>query len=316
VTSLRRFWLPAFLVLLACRPTPPPLPEVRLHATVSEQGLRALGSLAEMRGLARVTRAAALEVAEIAWFGDPAEAVRSAELLAAGAAPDQPDVDARWKDAARRFAPLCARARVLVRNPAASLPLQPQALGDLADPRLAGRQALPPMASGLGPATAAALALLHGEEGARGFLDRLARNRPRITASDDEVRRLVASGAVAFGLTGSEEAAAGALSAAALEVVYPDQSGQGTVVLPTAVALLKAGSGSEAARRLMGWMAGPEAERLLVGRAPGYLPLRADVPVPLGVRPAVNLRSLPINWDRLAELERRLGPYLERWHSQ
>jgi iron(III) transport system substrate-binding protein len=127
------------------------------------------------------------------------------------------------------------------------------------------------------------------------------------------VRALVAGGAAGFGLTGSEEAAAGAASAAALEVVYPDQDGAGCVVLPTAVALTRRGASSEAAMALLAWMAGPEAERLLVALAPGYLPLRGGVPVPIGVRPVDNLRSLTLDWDGLAGARRRLGSKLDGW---
>jgi iron(III) transport system substrate-binding protein len=60
-------------------------------------------------------------------------------------------------------------------------------------------------------------------------------------------------------------------------------------------------------------MAGEEAERLLAARAPGYLPLRAGVPVPVGVRPADNVRSPVLDWDRLAGAKRRLAPVLESW---
>ena len=202
---------------------------------------------------------------------------------------------------------------MLVANPRAKLTPAPRHLRALADPERAGRQALASFGAGLGPATAAALALADDGAGVLAFLDRVARNHPRIASSDEEVRGLVAGGAVAFGLTGSEEAAAGAASAAALEVVYPDQDGAGCVVLPTAVALTRLGAGSEAARALVAWMAGPEAERLLVARAPGYLPLRADVPVPIGVRPAGNLRALALDWDRLAVEKRRLAPRLAGW---
>ena len=88
-----------------------------------------------------------------------------------------------------------------------------------------------------------------------------------------------------------------------MAVVYPDQAGRGAVVLPTAVARLR-GAG-DAAERLAAWLAG--------ARATGLLPLRAGVPVPPGVEPAANLRSLPLDWDRLLAERERLGPILERW---
>lgn len=313
---MRRSLLLAAALAPACAPSRPPLPEVRVHATVSEQGARALASAARARQVAALVLVAGGPAgADLAWFGDPGEAVDAESDLVAGVVPPQPEVDARWKDPAGRFAPLAARARVLVRSPRAKLPVEPGRLRDLADPRLAGRQALASFGQGLGPATAAAFSLIHGDRPVLGLLEAVARNRPRLAASDDEVRVLVAGGAAAFGLTGSEEAAAGAASAAALVVVYPDQRGSGCVVLPTAVALTRRGEASEAARALLAWMAGPEAERILVARAPGYMPLRGDVPVPPGVRPADNVRSPRLDWDALARARRRLAPQLEGWPS-
>ncbi|HEU4382505.1 MAG TPA: ABC transporter substrate-binding protein [Anaeromyxobacteraceae bacterium] len=306
--------LAAALLAGACSPSRPPLPEVRVHATVSEAGLRALASAARARNVAALVQVAGGPAgADLAWFGEPGEAVLAQVNLVAGVAPPQPEVDPRWKDPAGRFVPLAARARVLVRDPRAELPVEPARLRDLADPRLAGRQALPSFGQGLGPTTAAAFSLVHGDRAVLGLLEAVARNRPHLAASDDEVRVLVAGGAAGFGLTGSEEAAAGAASAAALEVIYPDQQGSGCVVLPTAAALTRNGASSAPARALLAWMAGPEAERILVARAPGYMPLRGDVPVPPGVRPASNVRSLRLDWDALAQAARRLQPLLDGW---
>ena len=304
----------SLLFLLACPAPPPPLPAVRVHATVSGLAAQALVSAARLRGVAQVTLVpGGTAEAEVAWFGDPTQAVEAGDLLVAGAAPPQPDVSVRWKDLRDRFAPVCATARVLVRAQAAGLHPAPARYRDLADLHLAGRQAVAVPASGLGPAWAAALAVTWGEEGTLRFLSDLAANRPRIVAGDGEVRALVAAGAVAVGLTGSEEAAAGAASAAALEVVYPDQSGRGTVILPTAASLTRSGASSGSARRLLAWMAGSEAEALLVARAPGLMPLRADVPVPPGVRPAEAVRSMRLDWDALSAEKRRLMPRLRRW---
>ena len=197
----------------------------------------------------------------------------------------------------------------------------PTNLRDLADPRLRGRIALVHPGRGAGPVTLAALSLTYGEASADRFLRLLAANAPRLLATEPEVRAAVASGESAVGLTGSVEGAAGAASAHALRIVYPDQAGRGAVVLPTAVALLSPPAGGappEGAARLAAWLVGPEAERVLVARVPGLLPLRPDVPVPVGVEPrATSWRSgsSGIAWrrrrrgsPRSSRAGRRAGP--------
>lgn len=308
---MRRILLLALLPALGgCARRAPELEPVRVH--VSADLPAAVLSEAAVRF--RVARAVPVDspgAAEVAWLSDPTEALALGDRVLPGTAPDPADVDPRFKDPRGRFAPMGARARVLLVSPAARLPVAPARLRDLLDARLAGRQALVPLGRGAGPVTVAALSLAHGEAGAARFVDLLARARPQLAATDDEVRALVAAGRADVGLAGSTEGAAGAASASALSVVYPDQDGRGAVALPTAVVLL-AGSG-DAARRLAAWLAGPEFERVAVARLPGLLPLREGVPVPVGVEPARALRIVAIDWDRLAEAESRLEPALREW---
>jgi iron(III) transport system substrate-binding protein len=287
-----------------------PLPEVKVHVSVSPVAARALVTLAVNRRLARVVLVEDPAEADLAWFGDPVQALRRSPLLVPGSAPDAPGVAGRWKDPARRFFPVGARALVLLVDPRVTLPVQPRRLRDLADPRLAGLQAIAEPDRGEGPATFAALAVLSSDEAALGLLRAIAAQHPRVAQDGPGVQSLVSSGKAAFGLAGSEQAAAGAVSVAALEVVYPDQAGFGTLVFPTAAAVLRRGVENPAVHALADWLAGSDAEQLLVARTPGLMPLRVDVPLPPGVRSARDLRSPSIDWERLAEADKRLTPHL------
>jgi len=304
----------AILALLApgCSPDAP-LPEVRVHATVSPLAAQALVTLAVNRRVARVVLVPDADGADLAWFDDPVQALRHAPLLVPGSAPDPRGVAPRWTDPRGRFFPVGAHARVFLVNPRSALPVAPSHLRDLADPRLAGLQALVPLGRGEGPATFAALALLTSDEAALRLAAAIAGQRPQLASDGSGVRSLVASGKAAFGLAGTEDGAAGAVSGAALEVVYPDQAGLGTLVFPTAAAVLTQGAAKPAVRALADWLSGADAEQLLVARAPGLMPLRADVPLPPGVRSARDLRSPVLVWETLAEADRRLATHLGQW---
>ncbi|BDG03873.1 ABC transporter substrate-binding protein [Anaeromyxobacter oryzae] len=292
-----------------CARSAPALPEVKVHVA-PDLPADVLRDAAARFGIARVTLVARAEDAEVVWASDPAALLALESRLVPGSAPDSAGVDARFGDPARRFVPVGARARVLLlaRGP---LPEQPRSYRDLADRRLRGRIVLAHPGRGAGPVTVAALALTYGEPSARRLLRLLARNEPLVVGSDAEVRVAVATGRAGVGLAGSQDGAAGAASAAALQVVYPDQGGRGAVVLPTAAAAL-AGAGPGAAA-LLAWLASERAEAVLVARAPGLLPLRGGVPVPVGVEPATNLVALPLDWEALADEVQRLRSSLERW---
>ena len=202
-----------------------------------------------------------------------------------------------------------ARALLLLVSPAAPFPVE--RLSDLADPRLAGRVAIPPFTDGERTALVGALSASAGEAAASRLLAGIARNRPVLAVSDEDVPARIGRGEAWVGLASSEAAAAGAASAAGLEVVYPDQRDRGAVILPTAVA--PARGSPPAALALATWLAGAEAEQLLVARVPGLVPLRDGVPVPVGVRPAMALRVVALDWDLLAEKKREARAALEGW---
>jgi iron(III) transport system substrate-binding protein len=312
---VRSAFVAAALALLACKagPPPPPAPEVALHATVGRAAAEVLAGAAAARGVARVRLVATPGEAEVLWLGEPTEVLDLGALVEAETAPAVADVAPRFRDPRARFAPLCARARVLLRAPGAPPPFEIRNLRDLADPRLAGRVAVPPLASGPTATALAALRLTYGEGSLRRFLDLLARNGPRRAAGEGEVLALVARGEAALGLAGSEEGAAAALGASGVEVVFPDQEGRGAVVLPTAVALAARAVGREPARALAAFLVGADAERLLTARVPGFMPLRPEVPVPAGVRPAAHLASIALDWDALAAERRGILPQLAAW---
>jgi iron(III) transport system substrate-binding protein len=160
----------------------------------------------------------------------------------------------------------------------------------------------------------AALTLSFGNAEVSRFLAALAKNDPIIAADDAEVRARVANGDAAFGLVGSEIAAAGAASAAGLEVIVPDQDSRGAILVPTAVAV--ATTAGDAASKLAHWLAGAEAEQVLVARVPGLMPLRDGVPVPVGVHPTRRLRVVLIDWDRFAAEKQKVSTALKGWPEE
>jgi len=149
-----------------------------------------------------------------------------------------------------------------------------------------------------------------GEDKGRAFLDDLKTNQAHIASSNGEVKRLVTAGEVAFGLCDTDDAAEALHDGAPVEVVYPDQEGVGTLVMPTAVVLMN-GPHPDAGRSLVDWLVSAEVDKRMAELA-AHMPLRADIQVP-GVRSANSFRSMQVDYARLGEEMERIQPWLRQW---
>lgn len=237
---------------------------------------------------------------DLRWDDEPYGAIAAAakgELLPAPAT----DVPPLWKDPAGTWVAVGGRAEVL-------LVAQDQ-LGDhgapvrftaLTDPWLKGKVALVAPTGGMALAHFAALYQAWGSDRMDAWLKQLKVNEPQVYDTDEQVRQAVVSDRAIVGILSSDEAAKAAASAAHVLMIYPNQRSIGVFVWPTALSIPKSARKPEAAQRLAEKLADRNTEQLLVARVPGYLPLRADIPVPPGVRSASNLVVVSVDPAKIA----------------
>ncbi|WP_242352324.1 MULTISPECIES: ABC transporter substrate-binding protein [unclassified Anaeromyxobacter] len=264
--------------------------------------------------LNRIIAEARSPQADVFWSGDP---VRPQLLVKRGLAqayvsPQAAAVPPAFKAADGTWTGGAARARLLLVNKTRVKPDEmPRSVRDLADPRWKGQTAIANPLFGTTTMHVAALADAWGDDALKAFLTRLKANGCRIASSNGEVKRLVASGEVAFGLADTDDAAEALHDGAPIEIVYPDQDGMGTLLMPTAVVSL-AGPHAEEARRLVDYLLSVPAEQKLVDAA-AHIPLRAGVdPAPGGKR-ASELKTMQIDYSKVAETMERLQPWLREW---
>jgi iron(III) transport system substrate-binding protein len=253
--------------------------------------------------------------ADVFWSGDP---VRPFLLVARGLvepylSPEAGAIPAAFRSTEGLWTGLAARARVLLVNrelvPAAEWPTS---IEDLADPRWRGRAAIANPLFGTTTMHVAALATEWGDDGARHFLDRLRDNDVRLASSNGEVKRLVASGEVAFGLTDTDDAHVAITEGEPVEVVYPDQNGLGTLVMPTSVVLMARGPNPAGGRRLIDCLLSARTELALASSA-AHMPLRQDVSATDAVVPVSTLRAMAVDYAEIARSLERIQPWLRDW---
>ncbi|MBI4584349.1 MAG: extracellular solute-binding protein [Planctomycetes bacterium] len=253
--------------------------------------------------------------ADVFWSGDPVRPLLLIQrgLVEAYAAPNARNIPAAFKSADGSWTGLAARARVLLANtrlvPADQMP---RSIRDLADPRWRGQAAMARPLFGTTTMHVAALFSVWGEEKARAFLNDLKANQIRLAGSNGEVKRLVAAGEAAFGLTDTDDANEALREGAPVRVIYPDQEGLGALIVPTAAVLLKNGPNLENGKKLIDFLLSKEVEKALAESA-AHMPLQPGVAVPPGVSAIDTLKAMPVDYARLAEQMERIQPWLREW---
>jgi len=253
--------------------------------------------------------------ADVFWSGDP---VRAFVLVDRGLVEPYLSPNAAGLPRALRaqdgtWTGFAARARVLlVNDDLVSEAGTPRSIRDLADPRWKGRTAIANPLFGTTTMHVAALFSAWGDEEAKAFLNRLKENDVRIASSNGEVKRLVVSGEIAFGLTDTDDAHVALGDGAPVRVVYPDQDGMGSLVIPTVAVLIKGGPRPEAGRRLIDCLLSAEVESAMAKSA-AHMPLRPAVPVPHNVRAVGSIKAMEVDYGSVARTMERIQPWLREW---
>lgn len=205
---------------------------------------------------------------------------------------------------------VAARSRVLILNRSKIGSNRPLSVKDLANPEWRDRCAIASPAAGLSAVHAAALAVAWGDDKLRAFLGEMKGNGARIAPTSAEVRKLVVSGEVAFGLVDNVDAAQ-AVREAQAQVIHPDQQTDlGTFMLPTVLVQLRGAPHAAAAHDLIDALASTATERRLCETG-AFVPLRASVQVAEGLRRATDVRAMSLDFAAVADALERLAPWLQ-----
>ncbi|MCP4198164.1 MAG: extracellular solute-binding protein [Proteobacteria bacterium] len=253
--------------------------------------------------------------ADVFWSGDP---VRPFVLIDRGlvysyVSPQSQRIPARFKATDGTWTGFAARARVLLvnRERLGDRPM-PHSVRDLADPRWRGETAIANPVFGTTTMHVAAWFSSWGQEAAKAFLDSLKANKVTLASSNGEVKRLVVSGEVTFGLTDTDDAFVAVQSGAPVEVVYPDQEEMGALIMPTVVVGIRRGPNPQHGRRLIDYLLSAEVESQLSESA-AHMPLNPDARHPDHIRAVQELQSMNIDYAKVAKWMDDIQPLLREW---
>jgi iron(III) transport system substrate-binding protein len=257
--------------------------------------------------------------ADVFWSGDPVRPgiLKKHGVTAPYESPSAKGLPAEFSDPEHHWTGFSARARILLANTQHEIfktTRLPTSIRDLADPRYKAKACVAnPLFSTAGM-HAAALFQVMGTTEAKKFFEDLLANQTRVLSSNGEVRRRVADGEFAFGLTDTDDAAEAIRDGKPVKMIFPDEKGMGTLVVPNAAVLIAGGPNTDNGKRFIDYLLRPETEAALAQGEAAQMPLRSTVPVPKGVANVKDLKSMKVNYAKLADILEDISKgFLKDW---
>lgn len=255
--------------------------------------------------------------ADVFWSGDPVRAaVLKSKGISAPFKPDNPaDTTGRFSDAEGHWSALSARARVLIVNTnLVSADGMPRSIDAFLHPNWKGKACIANPLFGTTSMHVAALFETMGEAKAKEFFEGLRANEVKMLSSNGEVKRRVAAGEFAFGLTDTDDASVAMKEGKPVTIVYPDQHRAGTLIVPNAAVLIARAPNSRNGKQFIEYLLTPEVEKILAESEAAQMPLRPGVSVPPNVRRVDQIKAMTVDYEKLgARLEELSAGYLRTW---
>ncbi len=146
-------------------------------------------------------------------------------------------------------------------------------------------------------------------------MNAMKRNGVTISTSNGESADLVAMGVAGFALVDSDDAVNRMRQGKPVSMVYPDQEegGLGCFIVPNTAVLIKGAKHPVEAKLLIDYLLFKETERKLTFADCAQIPLHASVQVPPELKPLEKIRTMNVDYAKVAEEKVKIQPFLKQW---
>jgi iron(III) transport system substrate-binding protein len=200
---------------------------------------------------------------DVFWSNEPFHTINLAKegLLEPYTSPSAADVPLQFKDPQNRWCGNALRARVIgVHGYAASL----TKLDDLIKPEFKDKIVMAKPTAGTTGGHIAALYALWGKERAKTYFAALHKNGVKLVGGNGKSAEAVGDGTCLAGLTDNDDVDAVKANGGQITAVLPDQSGDGTLMIPTTVGVIARKDRKPAAAKLVDFLLSKETEQKLI----------------------------------------------------
>mgnify|MGYP001595642647 CR=1 FL=1 len=242
--------------------------------------------------------------ADVFWNSETLRTVllKRSGVLAPYRSPVAEGIPARFKDSEGYWTGFAARARVIIVNTNLIAPRdEPKSIRDLTDARWKGKAAMALPLFGTTATHGAALFSAWGQDEARAFFSRVKANDVAILLGNATVKNRVAEGAFAWGFTDTDDVSAGLEDGRPVKMVFPDQGGIGSLLIPNTVALIAGAPHPNEGRKLIDYLLSEAVEARLARGRGAQIPLRRGLAPPPRIPEASSLRWMEADFERVGE---------------
>ncbi|KAA3613508.1 MAG: extracellular solute-binding protein [Planctomycetota bacterium] len=253
---------------------------------------------------------------DVYWNNEIANTLRlkAQGVTQAYASPEAEGLPASFRDPESHWTGFAARARVIMyREDMEGQPQPPRQVEAMADPQYAVHGAMARPLTGTTLSHFTVLSQQQGAEAVDAWFTRAEQAGLAFGSGNADVMRRVCEKDFAWCLTDTDDAAAARRNGFPVKILYPDQGGVGTMLIPNTVCMIAGARNPEAAKRFIDFVLSAEVEAMLAASDSEQIPLRPGVEVPDHVgRPGEDFQVMEVDWPAAAkQLEARIQDFEE-----
>lgn len=252
---------------------------------------------------------------DVFWSGDPVRTIvlKNKGISATYQSPEAKGIKAVFKDPENHWTGFSARARVLIYNKSLLKPENvPQSIFDLTKLKYKNQFAIANPLFGTTTFHIAALFTVLGDDKAKQFLSDLKTNGLVIASSNGDVKKRVSQGEIACGLTDTDDAFEAIKDGADIGIVFLDQKGIGSLIMPNTVNLIKHSNNLAKGKKLIDYLLSKETEAKLA-KSCAQMPLHKKVKIPEGIPSLDNIVPMKVDYGKTAQKLEEIQNYLKKW---
>ena len=253
--------------------------------------------------------------ADVFWNSESGRTIvlKKQGVLAKYVSPSASDIPARFKDQEGYWTGFAARCRILIYNTGMLKKDElPGSIFELTEPRWKGKVAFAYPLFGTTATHCAALFVHIGEDKAKKYFEALKANGVMITDGNASARDRVVDGTVPIAFTDTDDAFVAISKGSPVDIIWPDQEGIGTLLIPNTVGLIAGGPNPDAGKKLIDFLLSAEVERMLAGLESRQIPLRQGIECPPNVPDLGQIKAMEVDYEKVAELMEPSGRFLQK----